>query len=80
MTRYFFHLDECGSVTEDLEGHDLVDLAAARTVAITAARDVMGGELARGAICLSCFIDIADAAGQTLMRVPFADAVRITGL
>jgi hypothetical protein len=80
MTHYFFHLDECGSFTKDLEGQELVDLEAARATAIVAARDVMGGELAHGTICLSCFIDITDAAGRLMIRVPFADAVRVTGL
>jgi hypothetical protein len=80
MTHYFFHLDECGSVTEDLEGREMVDLDAARAAAIVAARDVMGGELARGVLCLACHIDIVDYEGQHLMRVLFSDAVRVTGL
>lgn len=80
MVRYFFHLNQCGSVTADLEGLDLPDLSAGRETAITAARDVMCGELVNGALCLGCHIDIADAKGRVLLTVRFIDAVHVTGL
>lgn len=78
MPQYFFHLDESGSITKDLEGRDLIDLDTARDAAIVAARDVMGGELARGTLRLACYIDIANADGQLLMRVGFSIAVEVT--
>jgi len=40
----------------------------------------MGGELANGALCFSCYINIADAAGHVLLAVAFKDAVRVSGL
>jgi hypothetical protein len=79
MTRYFFHLHQCGSLTDDPEGAELPDLEAARLTAITAARDVMGGELTAGVICFSCHIEIADADGRVLLAAPFKDAVRVSG-
>lgn len=80
MTRFFFHLNECGSVTKDLEGRELPNLDAARACAVAAARDVMSGELAKGTICFSCHIDISDATGTVLETVPFKYAVKIDGL
>lgn len=61
-------------------GHyEMVDLHASRAAAIVTGRNVMGGELGRGVLCLACHIDIVDYKGQHLMRVLFSDAVRVTG-
>jgi hypothetical protein len=50
MAKYFFHLNECGSVTTDAEGGDLPDIAAARAYAIHEARVIMAEEVKRGAL------------------------------
>ena len=80
MPHYHFHLDECGSVTPDLDGSDHADLPAARDAAATAAREIMCEELKTGHLCLSCHIDIADADGRQLSRLEFSDVVSVSGM
>ena len=80
MARYFFDLHECGTVLADHDGMEADHLAAARDIALAAARDVMCGEIGEGALCLSCFIEIRDDQRELLDRVMFRDAVQITGL
>ena len=80
MSRFYFHLHECGTVCTDEEGFELAGLGEARTQAIAAARDVMSEEVLHGRLCLSCHIEIADSAGATLLVVPFRDALTLSGL
>lgn len=80
MPTYFLHLHECGTVTEDDDGLELPDLAAARRVATEAARDVMAGEVKQGRLCLSCCIVIGDREGGEVDRIPFRDVLAITGV
>jgi hypothetical protein len=40
----------------------------------------MCGEVKRGKLCLSCFILIEDDDRQEVMRVPFREAVAVSGL
>lgn len=80
MAKFFFDLHECGEVIADQDGSEIDSLDAAREQAITAARDIMCGEISRGTLCLSCHIEIRDEAHAVLDRVPFRDAVAITGL
>jgi hypothetical protein len=79
MTRYFFHLHECGTDTPDGEGKELPDLAAARDHAEAAARGIMCSEVIDGTLCLSCHIEIEnrDSGERTIVR--FRDTVQITG-
>lgn len=79
MPHYFFHLRECGTVSEDEEGIDLRDLEAARHIAVKAARDVMSGEVRAGRLCLSCEIAITGPDGGDLMIVAFREAITLAG-
>lgn len=79
MAKFFLDLHECGETILDQDGVEAADLSAARTLAVTAARDIMCGEISRGELCLACFIEIRDAR-EVLARVLFKDAVAITGL
>lgn len=79
MPRYHFHLHECGTVFEDVEGIER-EPAELRAVAIRAARDVMCAELAEGRLCLGCCIVVEDAERREVERVHFRDAVSVTGL
>ena len=79
MPNYYFHLHECGSVTEDDEGHEFPTLEAARAHGLIAARSIMCDELHRGALCLSCHLEITDLTGAIVSVVRFRDAVDITG-
>ncbi len=80
MRRFYFHLHECGTVTEDDEGRLLADLAAARAVALAAARQVMSAEVGEGRLCLSCFLVIEDEGHAEVGRLPFREALVVTGL
>jgi hypothetical protein len=78
MPRYFLHLHECGTVTEDLEGQECASLEEAVRVATASARDVMAGELLAGRLCLGCHISITGSSADELGRVNFDDAVTVT--
>ena len=80
MARYFLHLHECGSVYKDEEGQDCHDLPAARALAIEAAREMMCAEVKVGSLCLSCYIEIADAQGGHILTVSFRDALTLSGV
>ena len=80
MARFYFHLDEDGSIVEDFEGIDLLDLAAARASALQAARGIMAHDIEHGRLSLSTYIAIADADGRYLEQLVFRDAVVITGI
>jgi hypothetical protein len=73
MPRYFFHIRR-GSDFEDKDpdGEDLADLEAARAKAVQIARDYWEDwpDAETGMV-----IDIADEAGQTVLTVPFSDAI-----
>ncbi|WP_260598129.1 DUF6894 family protein [Sphingomonas endolithica] len=80
MARLFFELNECGTVTGDVEGQEVADLDAARAKAIAAARDIMAAEVLSGKLCLSCNIRVTDRDGETLLLIPFKDAVTVSGM
>lgn len=79
MTRYYFHLNECGRYTADEEGRECPSYEAAVEMALEAARDVMAGELKAGKICIDCHIAITGGGEEELGRVNFRDAVKIVG-
>jgi hypothetical protein len=79
MPRFYLQLCHGKGFTADEEGCELPDLAAARKRAIEGLRDVMAGELRKGEIDLAAYIDIEDEKRAVVMRVPFAEAVRIIG-
>lgn len=78
MARYFLNLWECGKLTSDDEGVELADLEAARTAAVAAARDMMSAEVRSGKLCLGCGIEVRKD-GEVVLKVPFRDAVVVTG-
>ena len=80
MASYYLHLHLCGEVCLADEPLELVDLEAARLAAIRGARSIMCGEVEAGRLCLSCRIEVQDASGATLLTVPFAEAVTVTGI
>jgi hypothetical protein len=80
MARYYLHLHECGTVYEDMEGIELSDPDAAAVTAVYAARELMAAEVQAGKLCLSCFIAVHDETGRQIVKVPFAEAVDLTGL
>ena len=79
MARYYLHLHECGTLIPDEDGMELANDGAAHAEAIKAARDVMAGEVKEGRLCLGCCIVITDYAGTEVGRVPFREALIVTG-
>lgn len=80
MPRFFLHLLECGTLYPDQEGVDADSLQVALRRAIEGARDIMCDEVAKGRLCLSCCIVIEDESRSEVARVPFREALTITGL
>lgn len=80
MTTFYFWLDECGSITEPMEGIELPDLASAVAYATNEARIFMGEEVRLGKLCLSCRIDIADEKGRHLETVLFSNVIVVSGV
>ena len=64
---------------EDEEGQELAGDDAARSVAITAARDVMASDVREGRLDLASFVEVEDERHQPLFTIRFGDAVRLTG-
>lgn len=77
MALYYFDLHEHGSVIEDACGMDQPSMADALGEALRAAREIMCAELADGRLSLAAFIEVKDAARDTVLTVPFQDAVTI---
>jgi len=77
MARYFLHINNGGGYSEDTEGQELPDLAAARMAAIEGVRSLLSEEARQGQLDLSGTIEIADADGNILLSVPFSDAVEL---
>ncbi len=74
---YFFHVCNGDGFTEDEEGRELRDLAAARREAIKDARSIMADELQQGVMNLASFIEIEEG-GELRMTVPFSDAFEVS--
>lgn len=80
MTKYFFHLHECGIVTSDEEGFEVLDDTAALSHAKNCARDVMAGEVLSGSLCLRCHIEIVHGETGVRRRMGFIEALAVAGL
>lgn len=77
--RYFFNLHECGQITFDDDGVNHDDIGSVRLSAIQAARDIMAAEVRVGQLCLSCHIEVFDAEGHQVLKLPFKEAIGVTG-
>ena len=74
MPMYYFHIRDGDHLEPDPDGTELPDLDAARTEALKVAQELMAevANLGRRAV-----IEIADGGGQTILSVPFSDAIRL---
>jgi len=77
MPHYHLHLHNAHVEASDEEGHDLADLAAARTMALRGIRDFLAHEVMDGKLDLRGQVDIADDDGIVLASVLFREAVAI---
>ena len=76
--RYFFHLHN-DIQTQDEEGLELPDLAAARLHAEQAAREMAAESVRQGHLNLSHCIEVVSADETERLIVRFGDAIRIVG-
>jgi hypothetical protein len=77
VPRFYFHVCNGSGFTEDDEGSNQPDLAAARDNAIRGLRDITAGELQQGDLNLGSFIEIEDENHELVMTVQFPEAVKI---
>jgi hypothetical protein len=78
MPRFYMHVCNGNGFVEDEEGVELPDEAAARQKAIEAARDVMAGDLRKGELDLTSFIEVENEARLLLFTLPFTEAIKLT--
>jgi hypothetical protein len=72
------HVCNGNGFVEDQEGVELADGDTAREKAVEAARDVMAGDLRRGELDLSSFIEVEDEGHNLLFTLHFSEAVKLT--
>ena len=77
MARYFFHLQDRSGRTEDQLGREIADLDEARRRAIKAARAIIRADVDGGIIDLTGRIEVTDAGGESVLTVPFDEAVEL---
>jgi hypothetical protein len=77
MPRYRFNIHNGIGFVEDEEGRDLPDLAAARAEAVKGIRSILTEDVDQGHIDLCGRIEVVDDSGQSVLVIPFEEAVRI---
>lgn len=75
MPRFFFHVRDGDGLTEDPDGSELPDLAAALAEARAAARELVAERIRAGKGPDGRRFEVSDAAGRTLATVPFRAAL-----
>jgi hypothetical protein len=76
MPLYYLHIQDGANFMRDQEGYKLPTLAAARLEAIEGARQLMSEAVLTGRpLGMHRLFQIDDAGGNTLMTVPFSDAI-----
>lgn len=77
MPHYFFNIVN-DDVTDDPEGAELADDAAAHAYAVRAARSLAADTVSMGHLGLSHCINIQNEAREAIGTVTFGDAIKIT--
>jgi hypothetical protein len=77
VTLFFFHLRDGKDILLDPEGTELADIAAVQRAALQSARSILSAEVLDGRLPLDMHIDVEDANGTVIHRLPFPDAVEI---
>ena len=77
MARFYFHLRDHTDELLDPEGVECANVQAIATKALSAARDLIAGDVKDGAIDLRYRIDVEDAASEIVHSIEFEDAVII---
>lgn len=79
MPVYFFHLRDGDDVLLDPDGRALSGPESIAECALAEARALIGDEARLGRIRLDQRIEVEDAEGRVVHRLPFAEAVEISG-
>lgn len=74
MPRFYFHISTRTTIIMDEEGAELTDLGAAKREAIKDARGMMSTAIREGRDISHRHIEICDAVGTVLVKVPFSEA------
>jgi hypothetical protein len=77
MPIFYLNVTDVIGFTEDEEGHQLANEAAARTAAVAGLRDIAAAEIARGELNTGSFIEIINERREVVETVGFEDAVQI---
>lgn len=77
MPRFHLNIFNGSGAVPDEPGQDLADIDAAKEQAVIGIRSILSAEVLVGVMDLGGRIEIADAAGQLLLVVPYAEAVTI---
>jgi hypothetical protein len=68
---FLFHIKEGNELVADEDGTELRDVAAATREALYAARELLAEAIKLGKTTAPEAIVVADAAGQTMLELPF---------
>ena len=79
MGRYYFHLCDGTDVLLDPDGRDLEE-GSISTAALAEARAMIAADVLEGNVRLDQQIEVRDASGTIVHRLPFEDAVVVTHL
>jgi len=74
MPKFHLNISTRTTVILDEEGAELADLSSARREAIMDARALMSAAIMQGRDISHRYIDICDADGDLLLKVPFIEA------
>jgi hypothetical protein len=77
LPRFYLHLCNGNGFTEDTDGAEFDNLAAAKVAAVAGLRDIMAAELKEGSMNMASFVEIEGEDHQLLTTVQFVDAVDI---
>ena len=77
MARYFMHLRNGIDEVLDPEGVELSDIDALRKKVITAARDILVGDLRNGVVDLRYRVDAENEGGEVIYTLAFKNAFSI---
>ena len=75
MARFYFHVRTGDDLTEDPDGVELPDLAAAREEALRSAKDILAESIRSAKKDAPDCLIVADAKGRELATVPLRDVL-----
>lgn len=79
MPRYRFNVDNGTGFVADEEGRELADLDAARAEGLKGVRSILAEDVLAGRLDLEGRLDVVGEAGEILLTIRFAEAVKVLG-